>query len=212
MRSLAIVAVLLVPSLARADEGGLEARIAPLAKAHKGKVAVAVKHLGTGETFYLNADEPMPTASLIKLPGHGRGLLAGDGGQGQARRPRSRCKKDDKVPGSGILTEPLLATARRSRCKDAVRLMIVYSDNTATNMVLDQIGIPATNDRMAKLGLKETRDQRQGVPGRHAHRPGARQEVRPRLDDRPRDGAAAGADSTRARSSRRRRARRCSGT
>jgi beta-lactamase class A len=45
----------------------LEQRLAPLAKAHKGKVAIAVKHLGTGESYYLNADEPMPTASLIKL-------------------------------------------------------------------------------------------------------------------------------------------------
>jgi len=38
-----------------------------LGEAHKGKVAVAVKHLETGEEFYLHADEPMPTASLIKL-------------------------------------------------------------------------------------------------------------------------------------------------
>ena len=35
--------------------------------------------------------------------------------------------------------------------------MIVYSDNTATNMVLDKVGIKAVNERMASLGLKETR-------------------------------------------------------
>ena len=35
--------------------------------------------------------------------------------------------------------------------------MIVYSDNTATNMVLEKIGIKNVNDRMAGLGLKETR-------------------------------------------------------
>ena len=46
----------------------LESRLAPLAKAHEGKVAIAVKHLETGETYYYNADEVMPTASLIKLP------------------------------------------------------------------------------------------------------------------------------------------------
>jgi len=33
----------------------------------QGQVAIAVKHLGTGESYYLHADEPMPTASLIKL-------------------------------------------------------------------------------------------------------------------------------------------------
>ena len=41
----------------------LEARLAPLIKAHKGKVAVAVKHLASGETFFHNADAVMPTAS-----------------------------------------------------------------------------------------------------------------------------------------------------
>ena len=46
----------------------LEERIKPLAEKHAGKVAVAVKHLGTGETYFLNADETMPTASLVKLP------------------------------------------------------------------------------------------------------------------------------------------------
>ena len=45
-----------------------KAALRRLLKAHQGKVAVAVKHLDTGETFYLNADEVMPTASLIKFP------------------------------------------------------------------------------------------------------------------------------------------------
>jgi beta-lactamase class A len=35
--------------------------------------------------------------------------------------------------------------------------MIVYSDNTATNMVLDQIGLPAMNKRMEELGFKNTK-------------------------------------------------------
>src|SRR5579864_9522402 len=49
------------------ENPSLEQRLAPLAKAHQGKVAIAVKHLGSGDSYYLNADEPMPTASLIKL-------------------------------------------------------------------------------------------------------------------------------------------------
>src|SRR5215831_17833775 len=49
-------------------ESTLDDQLTSLAKNHKGKVAIAVKHLGTGESYYLNADEPMPTASLIKLP------------------------------------------------------------------------------------------------------------------------------------------------
>jgi beta-lactamase class A len=64
--------------------------------------------------------------------------------------------KDEMVQGSGILTEHFSPGAQFS-LRDAVRLMIVYSDNTATNMVLDKVGIKAVNERMAGLGLKETR-------------------------------------------------------
>src|SRR5215469_15821319 len=49
------------------ESSSLEARLAPLAKAHKGEVAIAVKNLSTGESYYLDADHVMPTASLIKV-------------------------------------------------------------------------------------------------------------------------------------------------
>jgi beta-lactamase class A len=57
-------------------------------------------------------------------------------------------RKEDMVPGSGILTYHFSDGATFS-LRDAVRLMIVYSDNTATNLVLDKIGIAATGKRMA---------------------------------------------------------------
>jgi len=50
------------------------------------------------------------------------------------------------------------ATAPRFRWRDAVRLMIVFSDNTATNLVLDKIGIASTGKRMAEWGCP-TQDQ-----------------------------------------------------
>src|SRR5207249_5005912 len=50
------------------ETSSLEARLGSLVKAHEGKVAIGVKHLGSGDTYALNADEPMPTASLIKFP------------------------------------------------------------------------------------------------------------------------------------------------
>lgn len=144
-----------VPSSAARQERTLEARVAPLAKAHKGKVAVAVKNLKTGEEFYLGADEVMPTASLIKLPVMVEAYWQAAEGKVKLDTPLT-LKKEDKVGGSGILTQHF-SDGATFPLKDAVRLMIVYSDNTATNMVLDQIGLPSTNARMAKLGLKETR-------------------------------------------------------
>ncbi|HZT81615.1 MAG TPA: serine hydrolase [Gemmataceae bacterium] len=134
---------------------GLEACLAPLAKSHKGKVAIAVKHLGTGESYYLHADEPMPTASLIKLAVMMEVYQQAD--EGKVRlTDKVTLRQEDKVPGSGILTEHFSDGACFS-LRDAVRLMIVYSDNTATNLVLDRIGIASTNRRMQAWGYPNTR-------------------------------------------------------
>jgi beta-lactamase class A len=153
MRWPALAAVALVAQPASAAD--LEARIAPLVKDHKGKVAVAVKNLKTGETYLLNADTAMPTASLIKLP-----IMVETYWQAKEDKVKLdttlTLKKDDKVPGSGILTSHF-SDGATFPLKDAVRLMIVFSDNTATNMTLDQIGIPSTNKRMAELGFKNTK-------------------------------------------------------
>jgi beta-lactamase class A len=149
--ALAVVALCAAP----ASAADLESRIAPLAKDHKGKVAVAVKHLKTGESFYLDADAVMPTASLIKLP-----VMVEAYWQAKEEKvkldTRLTLRKEDKVPGSGILTQHF-SDGATFPLKDAVRLMIVFSDNTATNMVIDQIGLPATSKRMAELGFKNTK-------------------------------------------------------
>lgn len=153
MRLLALVSVAVFASPTFAAD--LESRIAPLAKEHKGKVAVAVKHLKTGEEFYLNADEPMPTASLIKLPIMVEAYQQAKDGKVKFDKQLT-LTKEDKVQGSGILTQHF-SDGVTFPLKDAVRLMIVYSDNTATNMVIDQIGLPATSARMEQLGFKNTK-------------------------------------------------------
>ncbi|HXG13036.1 MAG TPA: serine hydrolase [Gemmataceae bacterium] len=133
----------------------LEARLAPLAKAHKGKVAIAVKHLGTGESYYLNADEPMPTASLIKLPVMIEVYQQVAEGKIKLSDPVT-LRQEDKVPGSGILTDHF-SDGATFPLRDAVRLMIVFSDNTATNLVLDKIGIGSTAQRMEEWGFPNTK-------------------------------------------------------
>src|SRR4051794_17714684 len=125
---------ILLASVSKSHCADLEPRIAPLAKAHKGKVAVAVKHLRTGEEFYLNADEAMPTASLIKLPVMVETYWQVE--EGKVKLADTLTLRDaDKVPGSGILTKHFSDGAVFS-LRDGVRLMIAYSDNTATNLVL----------------------------------------------------------------------------
>jgi beta-lactamase class A len=140
-----------------ATEAGetLESRLTPLIQAHKGKVAVAVKNLDTGESFRYHADEPMVTASLIKFP-----IMVETYRQAAEKKvdlgKMITLQKSDKVPGSGILTSHFSEGTTFS-LRDAVHLMIVFSDNTATNLVLEEIGIGSTAATMEKLGYPNTK-------------------------------------------------------
>jgi len=133
----------------------LAGRIDPLIRVHKGKVAVAVKNLRTGESFHHHADEVMPTASLIKFP-----VMIEVYRQAAAGKidldAHLTLRNQDKVPGSGVLTAHFTA-GTSFPLRDAVRLMIAFSDNTATNMVLDAIGIGATAATMEMMGYPQTK-------------------------------------------------------
>jgi beta-lactamase class A len=140
---------------AKPDVPSLEARLTPLAQAHKGKVALAVKHLETGESYYFKADEVMPTASLIKVAVLIEAYQQAD--EGKLRLTDMVTLHDaDKVPGSGLLTYHF-SDGATFPLRDAVRLMIAFSDNTATNLVLDKVGIASVNRRMEVWGYPNTR-------------------------------------------------------
>lgn len=153
---LAIVAACFWPAQAFAREGhSLAERLEPLIQAHEGQVAIAVKNLKTGETYEHKADAVMPTASLIKFPVMVEAYRQASEGKLDLKAMIT-LKEEDKVPGSGILTDHFSPGLILS-VRDAIRLMIVYSDNTATNLVLDAIGLPATAEAMAKMGFPETK-------------------------------------------------------
>ena len=57
-----------VSSQSAQQPDALRSRIQPLIDSHDGKVAVVIKHLASDKEFRHDADEVMPTASLIKLP------------------------------------------------------------------------------------------------------------------------------------------------
>lgn len=127
----------------------------PLINAHAGQVSVAVKNLKTGESFSHEADRVMPTASLIKFPlmiATYQALRAGQVDLGTM----ITLKKEDQVQGSGILTSHFSPGTTIS-LRDALHLMIVYSDNTATNLVIGQVGLPATAALMETLGCPNTK-------------------------------------------------------
>ena len=138
-----------------AKPSALGAKLDAIAATHKGKIAVGVKNLATGEEFFLKGDDVMPTASLIKLAVMVETFRLFEDRKFQYDH-KLTLTKEDTVPGAGVLTDSFSPGATFTLL-DAVRLMITVSDNTATNMVLDAVTIPATNATMANLGFPETR-------------------------------------------------------
>jgi beta-lactamase class A len=151
-----VTVIFLLASARVAAADGLEDRLAKLARGHHGKVAIAVKNLlDKSEAVYLDADEAFPTASLIKFPVMLEVYMQVL--EGKVRlEDKVTLKNADKVPGSGILTYHFSEGASFP-LRDSVRLMIVYSDNTATNLVLDKIGIASTGQRMKAWGFPHTK-------------------------------------------------------
>jgi beta-lactamase class A len=147
--------LLFLPATAASQEKSLADRLMPLISAHHGTVAVAVMHLDGGDSFYFDADELMPSASVIKFM-----ILLEvyqQLAEGKLKLSDTVVLRDaDKVAGSGILTYHF-SDGATFPLRDAVRLMIAFSDNTATNLVLDRITIDATNRRMAAWGFPNSR-------------------------------------------------------
>jgi beta-lactamase class A len=140
------------PDAARPDFA-LEAALSALAEAHHGKVALFAEDMATGRTVALNADTPVQTASVIKLAVLYEALE-------QIREGRVHFEDKltlthaDQVEGSGVLT--FFDTPMQLTLKDALTLMIIVSDNTATNLAIDHLGIKNIDDRILSLGLKNT--------------------------------------------------------
>lgn len=148
-----VLLLVLCPSL-RAQTS-LDERLEPLLQSHQGKVSVAVEHLESGNSYRKDADRPMPTASLIKFPVMVEAYRQA-AEDGLDLNDPVTLTEDDKVPGSGVLTYHFSAGASFP-LRDAIRLMIAYSDNTATNLVADAIGLKSTADTMERMGLPNTK-------------------------------------------------------
>src|ERR1043166_7962666 len=132
----------------------LDAQIRAEVAGFKGKVYLFAKNLDTGETYSYNGDERVRTASTIKIA-----IMI----EAWARGAEGKAKWTDELvltkaarySGSGILPE--MSDGLRLSLQDCVRLMMLLSDNTATNMVLDFLGTDSVNERMNSLGFKNTR-------------------------------------------------------
>src|SRR5207237_8920993 len=123
----------------------------------KAKSSLSPSNPHSHEIYSLNGDERVPTASTIKIA-----VMI----ETFARVAEGRAKWTDELVltkaarygGSGVLPE--LSDGLRLTLRDCVNLMMLVSDNTATNMVLDYLTTDAVNARMDSLGFKQTRIMR----------------------------------------------------
>ena len=148
--------------------GKLDAAIKAKVQGFQGKVSLYAKNLTSGETYSLAGEQPVRTASTIKLAIMIECFTAAAEGKLDLSEPL-KLTKEEIVSGSGILED--LSSGDQLPIRDMVDLMIVLSDNTATNIILNRIGGNAVNARMAQLGLTYTRVMRKILGDRNDLKP-----------------------------------------
>jgi beta-lactamase class A len=135
----------------------LPPRLVEILSPSAGVVALAARHLETGRTWRHNERVAMPSASLIKLP-----ILATFWEAAAAGRidpsERATVPAEAYVDGTGVLKA--LAPGIQPTWSDLATLMITVSDNTATNLIIDRLGMETIQAWIDKAGLLDTRIER----------------------------------------------------
>ena len=129
-------------------------RIEQLVREFQGEVGLYSLNLASREEIAVNADSRFPTASTIKT------AVMVEAYHQAAERKLSLddalvLSEADKVGGSGILNN--LSAGTSLKLRDLVELMIVLSDNTATNMLVTRLGTARIDARLVGYGFKETK-------------------------------------------------------
>jgi beta-lactamase class A len=123
-----------------------------------GVMGVAIEDLTTGEHFFLHEDEVFAQASSIKIT-----VLADLYLQAQQGKLKLTdlytVEASDVVPDSDIMNG-LTPGITRVTLRDLATMMVAVSDNSATNVLIDHVGMPNVNAMLDALGLSHTRLRR----------------------------------------------------
>ena len=129
----------------------LDARIAGFA----GTVSLYAKNLDSGASIGIHESEKVRTASTIKLPT--LVALSDAVARGDAKWTEPlMVTAAEKVTGSGVIGSEI-SDGVQFPLRDVANLMIVLSDNTATNMIIQRIGSDTVNAYLDKIGIHDTR-------------------------------------------------------
>ena len=119
-----------------------------------GKIGFCYRCPDTGAHFERNGDLPLVAASVIKLPIMVEAFRQKEAGTLDWQMEVT-IRKEDKLPSCGALT--YLHDGIKVTVGDLVTLMIILSDNTATNLMIDLLGADNINATCEHLGLKGTK-------------------------------------------------------
>jgi beta-lactamase class A len=136
----------------------LGSTISEVDRALDGVLGVAILDLGSGRSFFLHEDEVFPQASSIKIA-----VLAELYHQAQTGKLKLNdvytVQASDLVPDSDVMGG-LTPGVTRLTLRDLATMVMAVSDNSATNVLIDRVGMENVNALMVSLGLKQTRLRR----------------------------------------------------
>jgi len=154
MRTICLLALMAATASAQTLTDRLRAQI----NGFSGTVSLYAKNLDTGATLGIREADPVRTASTIKLPILLAVFDAVARGKAKWTEPLT-VTAAERVSGSGVLgTE--FSDGVALPLQDVVHLMMVLSDNTATNLVLERFPADSVNAYLDTIGIKTTRSMR----------------------------------------------------
>ena len=139
--------------------GRMEESIGTIVRETDAVVGVAILDLTDQRAFYLNADAIYPTASTIKIAVLAELYRQHERGSGAKLGDLYTVNAKDGVGTEGIL-QAMSAGVSRITNRDLALLMVSLSDNSATNVLIDRVGMDNVNAWLAQIGLERTRLRR----------------------------------------------------
>jgi beta-lactamase class A len=129
-----------------------------------GVLGVAIEDLTTGQRFLLHGDSVFPQASSIKIAVlaelYHQAQLSAQGESGKAKLTDIyTMRAADLVPDSDIMGG-LTPGVTQITDRDLATMMVAVSDNSATNVLIDRLGMENVNALLDSLGLHNTRLRR----------------------------------------------------
>ena len=150
----------IVPDPRDAEWETMTRELAKMAAQYPGRVSIYLKDLKSGKTWMYHPDDLFPAASLIKVPVMIAAFYKIRDGQ-LALDERMAITRHNRVGGSGSLKWRPDGT--KLTVRDLLVHMINESDNTATKMVLDRLGIGYVQQQFPRMGLLYTGIYEEGM-------------------------------------------------